>query len=506
MGRSIEQLLQGLNTRLPRLLRWSLGIVSVLLIVLFCTAAAQRVHAPFELEEHEGYAVESIGQIADGGSLYPAPSFTFVPYLYAPGYYYAAAAVVRAVHHNGFSVARSVSIASTLGAFVMIFLLVWRETKSWLPSIAAAALYAGAYPLCESWFDVARLDSFYVLALLCAIYATRWMHPVIAALFWVAVVQVKQPMLPVALIMLCWDWRRVRRTLSGLLTFFLGFAATIAIATKITSHWYGFYAFTVPRAVSWMVLRPLVLFPFSNLFAPFGIACLLLVSAAWLIFANGVSRVPRFYLFSSSLFLLTWVQMGHTGSSVNVLMPMYALLGVFFGFAIFRLQSLPLRGISELVILAAVVQLAGCIYNPGQWKGFPYADPASATALMSLLRATPGDVYVVWHPYYGLMANKSEHTDFNALNETLHGLPAAQADVLRASIASSLCQNTAALVVDDPDGVSTLGKLLHRGDGWNERFTEPRNIPGASPRFRPSWVAYAQGGSATGTACMQPAY
>jgi hypothetical protein len=511
MSGSVEQLLQGLSARLPRLLRWSLGIVSVMLIVLFCISAAERVRAPFELEEHEGYAVESIGQIADGGSLYSAPSFTFVPYLYAPGYYYTAAAVVRAVHHNGFSVARSISIASTLGAFAMIFLLVWRETESWLPSLAAAALYAGAYPLCESWFDIARLDSFYVLVLLCAIYATRWMHPVFAALVWVAVVQVKQPMLPAALVMLCWDWRRVGRTLAGLFTFSLVFAATVVAAMKITSHWYGFYAFTVPRAVSGMILRPLVLFPFSKLFAPFGIACILLASAAWLIFANGISRTARFYLFSLSLFLVTWVQMGHTGSSVNVLMPMYALLGVLFGFAIFRLQSLPWRGMPELVMLAAAIQLAGCIYNPGQWKGFPYADPASAAALMSLLHTTPGDVYVVWHPYYGIIANKPEHTDYEALKETLQGLSPTQADALQTSIASALCENTTALVIDAPDGpdvpdsVFALGALLHRGDGWNKRFTEPHIIPGANPHFRPSWVAYAQGGSTAAMACMQPA-
>ncbi len=493
----------GLRAQLPRLLRWAPGVVATMLIVLFCISAAQRVRSVLEFEQHEGYAVETVGQAAHGGSLYPAPSVTFVPYMYAPGYYYTTAEVVRLTHQDGFVVARAVSIASTFGAFAMIFLLVWKETRNKLAALSAVGLYAGAYPLCQAWFDIARVDSFYVFVVLCAIYATRWLHPVLAALVWIAAVQSKQPVLPVAFVMLCWDFRlHARRTVAGLLTFVVGLGVVIAVATHLTGPWYSFYMFTVPRAVADILLRPLALFLFSYLFAPFGITCVLVAAAASLVLRSGVSRVAGFYLTSLSIFLITWYEMGHDASTFNVLMPMCAWLGVLLGLAIARLQRLPWPGMTEIVMLGVTIQLAACIYNPGQWKASPNSR-ASAAALLTLLRRTPGDVYVAWHPYYGMLAGKPERTDFNALEDTLRGLKPAQADTLRASIADSLCRGTTALVLDGPDGVSQLGNLLHRGEGWNHRFTQAAIIPGVDLTFRPAWIAYARGGDAAVPACIQ---
>ena len=86
------------------------------------------------------------------------------------------------------------------------------------------------------------------------------MHPVIAAGLWILSFQTKQSILPVALVMLCYDWRNVRRTVMGVTTLIVGAAGSVAWLNHATQGWYSFYVFVVPKANSDIKLRTLAVF------------------------------------------------------------------------------------------------------------------------------------------------------------------------------------------------------------------------------------------------------
>ena len=197
--------------------------------------------------------------------------------------------------------------------------------------VAGAALYLSLYRECQGWFDLGRVDAFYVMMTLLALWVTRKAHPVVAAIFWVLAVETKQPILPVAVLMLCHDYRRVGRTVAGLLVFFVGVAVSYGLINRATGGWYSLYILREPKANAALLLRPGFTFLPENVLAPLGIACLVLAAAVLLVPGRWGSRATRFWVTAvGSTVLLTWYQMMHNGSSVNVLMPMYAVLAAAF--------------------------------------------------------------------------------------------------------------------------------------------------------------------------------
>jgi hypothetical protein len=178
---------------------------------------------------------------------------------------------------------------------------------------------------------------------LLAMYATRWWHPVIAALLWTLAFQTKQSILPAAFVMLCFDFgmhrRRLQRTLTGVLVLALGAAGTMLWLNHATGGWYSFYVFTVPAANADLLLRTAALFLPGDLLRPLALALIVIVAAALFTRPAWHSHAARFYLAACFLVPLFWWIRTHSGSTVNALMPIYALVAVLFGIALARLLS-----------------------------------------------------------------------------------------------------------------------------------------------------------------------
>ncbi len=62
-------------------------------------------------------------------------------------------------------------------------------------AFAAAGLFAACYPAVDGTYDMGRVDMLAIFFVLCALYATRRMHPLFAALLWVCAFQTKQGVL-----------------------------------------------------------------------------------------------------------------------------------------------------------------------------------------------------------------------------------------------------------------------------------------------------------------------
>lgn len=405
-------------------------------ILLFLIAGIRRLHYPYLLEQLEGPMLLAAERVAHGLPIYMRPNFTFIPYMYAPAYYYVSGWMVRWLGASFFPL-RLLSLLSTCGSFTVIYFFVLFETtgtlrRRHLASLAAAALYAAMYPWTREWFDLARLDSFYILLLLLALLCTRRLHPVLAAAAWTLAFLAKQTILPLGLLMLCWDWKRPRRMLLGTGSFLLMAGTATRLLDHTTHGWFWFYAFTVPHANADLLVRPLVFFLPSQVLAPFGIA-LLVTALAWGRTSNGLrgktidanaAPVKNFYMLAGfSTLALCWFLQGHAGATNNTVMPFYAVFAVIFGISFWRLDAWLAqktgREPARILLLAAVgLQLISWVYNPHDMVAQP-ALVTSHDALATWMRSLPGDVFFPASPYEAVRAGKNWHPDIPALHDAL---------------------------------------------------------------------------------------
>ncbi|HEY0306935.1 MAG TPA: glycosyltransferase 87 family protein [Acidobacteriaceae bacterium] len=482
---------------LVRVLRVGIAAVSSLVILLFLYTALRRLHYPYELEQLEGYMFLSSLRVFHGQSVYPHPSLAFIPYMYPPGYYYAAAAIGKLMGMS-ISALRMTSILSTLGCFAAIYALVWTEVRKHLPAIAAAGLYASCYTICQEWFDLGRLDSFFVLLVLLAMFATRRMHPVIAALLWALAFQTKQSILPVAFVMLCCNWREIRRTLAGVITLALAAGGSVLWLNRATQHWYSFYVFTIPKANADIKLRAAFIFWPTDLLRPLALALIVIVAAILFTRPSLQSRATRFYLTSASLIPLFWWIRTHSGSTVNSLMPVYALLAILFGIAWSRLMdvaaSIPTAFTQPallLLLFAVFSQEAAGIYNPGDYLP-PASTRASIQAVVAQVQSLPGDVYVSEHPYYAWLSGKPAHADLVSLHDAMRAATPARTE-LRTEMETAIEDHAfTAIVLDQPasgEQMDTiLGKEWTKTHDWRSEYTLQQNITGVVPQTKPNWI------------------
>ncbi|MGC1918256.1 MAG: hypothetical protein WA682_00075, partial [Acidobacteriaceae bacterium] len=299
-----------------------LALTALLPIALFLAAALGRLRSAVPLEQLEGSMLLAAERVAHGQPIYVRPNFTFIPYMYAPAYYYVSGWAVRLLGPR-FLALRLISLLSTCASMAVIYLFVFLDApgtrgRRHLAALAGAALYAAAYPWTREWFDLARLDSFYILLLLLALLSTRYLHPILAAMVWTLAFLAKQTIFPVALIMLCLDWKRPRRLLLGVGSFLLMTAVCSRLLDHATNGWFWFYAFTVPHANADLLLRPAVFYVFSQWIAPFGVA-LLIIAIAWVWARPSLASFrTRFYLLAAvTLFGLCWFLQAHGGATAN---------------------------------------------------------------------------------------------------------------------------------------------------------------------------------------------
>ena len=486
--------------RAERWLRVLVVAVAVFVILLFVVTALERMRYPYELEQLEGYNFLCALRVFHGQPLYPRPSLAFVPYMYPPVYFYVSAGLGR-VMGMSLTTLRAVSTLSTLGCFGMIYVVVWRETRQYLPAIAAAGFYAGCYTLCDGWFDLGRLDSFFILTVLLAMYATRWWHPVWAALLWTLAFQTKQSILPAAVVMLCfelgferWQWQR---TLTGLATLTVGAGGSVLWLNHATQGWYSFYVFTVPGANADLLLRRLVMFWPIDMLRPFALPLLVMAAAVVLRRPSLGSRATRFYITAGSLVPLYWWVRLHNGSSSNALMPVDLLLAILFGLALARLlgwcaqaaqpgQMERAQIATLLILLAALLPLAARIYNPHDDR--PTAEDRQAMdAVVAAVRDAPGEVYVAQHPYYSWLAGKPVQADMVSIQDAMRPVSPAH-DELKTQMRTALVNHRFSAILLDQVGSALILDRIVGGSEWRGDFPVQRYLLPAELEMRPDWI------------------
>jgi hypothetical protein len=447
---------------LSRLLHWFTVFLAVFLFALFLYAAVRRIGYPYEVEWIESNILVSVLRILHGQGIYVAPTLNYVPYLYAPLYLYASAAVTKlvGVGTHGYAGMRLVSIVATLGSCIAIYALVRTETRRRLPAIAAAGVFVGCYSVVGSFYDIGRVDSLFVFLLLCALLAQRRGHPIAAALLWVLTAQTKQTVLPLALLILCAEWQRPRRLLAALTTYIAAVTASIIVLNHATHGWYDFYIFHVAQGLP-VVWRQVALYFPTTVLEPLAVAWMVIAAALLLTRPRLQSAGVMFYAFVSiALIGGVWFVEGHRGSSVNAMIPVYAWTAVMFGVALARLldraEQVNAPHLELLALTAAAMQLMVLIYNPGRYIP-TRAQRAATDHFIAQLRSMPGDVYLIDHSYDAILAGKQPHAESQAMGAVLDAPTGAIGVQLRAEYAAAQREHRFSVVVSDsPQPADTI--------------------------------------------------
>jgi hypothetical protein len=443
------------------------AVVAALPVALFLRAAIGRLHYPFPLEELEGPMLLAAERIAHGLPLYVAPNIHFIPYMYAPGYSYVAGWLVRWMGGPGFLPLRLLSLLATCVSFALLYGMVLLEApkaESRRPvlrhaaALAAAGAYATAYPWTRWWFDLGRVDSFYVCLFLLAVFVTRLTMdrlPVVAAVAWLLAFLAKQTILPVGVVALCYDWRQPRRMLAGAGSLLVLAGISFLWLNHGTDGWFHFYAFSVPRANADLVLRPAVFYWPSVILAPYGVALALVLLAVLLTRPRWQDARTRFYAMTTGTVLaLCWFLQAHSGATANTAMPAYAMLSLLFGISLVRLDAyFAARGLEAArvaMLAAAVLPLVSWAYQPHDIIP-PRGLVDAHLRRVAWIRSFAGDIYEPEHPSEAIVAGKPWRPDAAALHDALAALPVEDRQALIARIRQT---------VDDPQHMDAI--LLER--------------------------------------------
>ncbi len=442
-------------------------------LLVYAWLALHRAGYPYELDWMEGGAVELVGRVLAGHSLYVAPSLRFVGWTYPPLYSWVSAAVAE-LTGLGFLPLRLVSIASSLVSLGALAWMVVRHSGDRVAGLVAAGSFAAAYKLSGAWFDVGRVDSFFLALTLVALVvgsSVRGLRGgvllgVVAFLAFFAKQSALVALLPVVGLLAL---TRPRAGIPALLTLIvLVLGSTLAL--DAASHgWYRFYVFSELAGQAWVSSSWVGFWRTDLLAHEWPLACLLFAAVVLTLRSGAGSgarsatgsgagggapwrerlRTPTAYHVVAAIGLLAaaWVSRLHTGGYLNVLLPAYAATALLAGLACARLRRAgPLPGVLAAGIVA--LQIVLLAYPVG--AQLPTAADRSAGAeLLARLRTLPGPVLVLRHPWYATLAGKGSFAQAEGITDVLRSHSPRGARALRASLPHALDADRIRTVVLD---------------------------------------------------------
>lgn len=430
-------------------------IAGVVAIVAFLFIALIRLWYPYELEWLESGILEHVGRLADGDSLYNAPSvaFTQLPY---PPLLFGIGAGLSSVFGVHFWVLRVISLVSILTAFWFIQRIVKRETTNAVVGFIATGLFAATFHVSGYWFDVAKPDSLFLALTLAAIFTARkadsWKAAAGAAVVITLAVFAKQTavfvLAPMGIYLLATKWRV---GIAYLATSGVLLGGITLLLNAITNGWYNFFVWELLFQHDIVEANKTRFFTHDLL--PFWPVALLILSAAPQLLRRERLWMTGFY--SSVIVGLTagsFTSRLHSGGAENVLMPVFAAAAIAAGLSLGVILQKPKR---TLLVLGAsilcVMQFVFLRYDPN--TQIPTnADRIAGDQFIGWLKTIPGDVWVVDHPSYALMAGKPSFAGEGSMEDVLRGKTPEAKTLLDASIATAIHdKHFSAIVLDGPE-------------------------------------------------------
>ncbi|HKO49889.1 MAG TPA: glycosyltransferase family 39 protein [Polyangiaceae bacterium] len=483
-------------------------VASVVPLARFVQVALLRVGYPFDLEWCEGGTLAHIRVVLAGQHIYREPSLEFTPYLYPPLYYYVSA-LPSLVFGAGHFAPRLVSLLSILGCFVLLGRWVRDETDDPVAGLAAVGLLCATYQLTGYWFELARVDAFFLLLIFGSHMTARTAKtPARAATVGVLIAAAcftKQLGIPLALPpLLLLSMRSLRLGMiaagvSGALVLVTGLAFYIS-----SDGWFLYYVLDLPSRHEIEIARfwpSLQTFFLSNTF-PMTLAGVTIVCGV----TFGRRRWKRWLfhaLFVGLACTTSFLPFLKSGGYPNGLIPAYAALALASGIGLGILRRSQIRSalgsIGPRLAAAAVllIQFAVLDYDPK--PALPSeADLQANKEVIARLSALQKPLFVTGSSFYTIAAGgENVMTDTMGLIDIIKG-GGPQAKKLDAVLSEAIHRHRFKTIVLDraagflPENIVSLirqeyvpqGSVLH---GLPPDVIWPRS--GASVRPDSVWVA-----------------
>lgn len=488
---------------------------AVLYIFIFCVIAVSRISYPYELEWMEGSSVDHVRRILSGLQLYVEPDLQFVPFIYTPLYFYVSALFSKLLG-IGFFPLRMVSFLSSFGCFVILFLFVRRETNSLECGMLSAGLYAATFRIGGSWFDIARVDSLFMLFLLSGIYFLRSKpsntNLVLAGILTSLSFLTKQSALFVAIPLSIYCLRCLpklaRWVYPGTFLFLTG--STTLLFQWISGGWYYYYIFDLPSQhyFKWEMLYA---FWTEDLLSHLSVALAVsLLFLTYKVYERRSNDFAFFFLLFVGMVGSSWLSRLHSGGYNNVLLPAYAIITLYFSLGIHILlpsicsksSDNKTRSIhsdshfgpskrllyQHFTIILCILFFASLFYNP--LDDVPgKTDVDAGDAFIRSLEAIEGEVLVLSHGFLPSLAGKKTHAHAMAMWDVLRGTDQSVANKLRTTIENAIHNKQFEAIVTNGPLMFALGEfeenyILERVLFDNDRVFWP--VTGA--KTRPNWL------------------
>lgn len=471
-------------------LKYVLAAAAVGYLAMYLFVALSRLAYPFSLEWMEGGAVDHVRWILAGRPLYGRPTLEFVAYAYTPLYYYLGAAVAY-VLGVWLMPLRLISFLASLGCLAVIYLWVRRETGAAFFGLLSAGMFAAMFRAGGAWFDLARVDTLFLLFLLLALYTLPWMassaalgaEPVdapaarrherawlassaAAGLWLVLAFQTKQTALVVALPLMAYALAvHGRRATAFVGVAGLGTAGSVWALNSLYGGWYNYYVFDLPRRHSivphmwldfWLVDIFLALFVVSLVTLAFGIG--LSLAKPGQDSGSGKRRLWFYVAAFAGMLAASWGSRLSDGGYNNVLLPAYAMLSVGFGLGVHQLLAWTARWRAPRGSMANCYLFLLCLIQFLTLRYDPLAQIPSRADLDSGYRAIQqiaqleGDVFIPYCGGLSAMAGKLPYASAMGLFDVIgwdRRSEAAQA--LSAEVRRALTERRfGALILNEP--------------------------------------------------------
>jgi 4-amino-4-deoxy-L-arabinose transferase-like glycosyltransferase len=485
--------------------RYLLLSVAIYFIAVYLILAFLRIRYPFELEWMEGAYVDHVVRILSGEKLYVSPSLEFIPFIYTPLYFYVSAAV-SSIIGVGLLPLRLISLISSFGCFLLIFLFVKKETGSGLWGILASALFAATFRASGAWFDVARADSLFLFLLLAGTYWIRFRDS--SRSYVIAGVLVSLSFLTKQVALIIFLPMAVYCVLSnrGRSIYFIGtVVGMVGVSTYLLNWihdgWYNYYVFHLPR--QHLIVKSMYIdFWTKDIVSTLPVACMI---SLLFVFAQIVISNKKNYLFYSliSMGMLggAWLTRLRLGSYDNVLIPAYAVLSILFGLGIHRAFELIVGGsaikrkvIEAGIYLVCITQFSLLVYNP-QAQIPTRTDLEAGRGFIDTMARLPGDILVPYHGYLPTLAGKRSYAHDVAVNDVLNDTDSRVAAELLEEIKRAVREKSFNAILLDQPWFLEFTERYYRAD--RALFASPDVFwPATGKRTRPQLVYVPKNGNA----------
>jgi 4-amino-4-deoxy-L-arabinose transferase-like glycosyltransferase len=443
--------------------QWAMGIAMLAVIVHFASVlfiVFSRINYRYDLEWMEGASLVQVYRIYTGQGLYLQPSLEYIPLIYPPLYFYLAAALFK-IMGIGFLPLRLISFASTVGSLVVIYYAVKDKTTSAVIGLVAAGSFVATFKLGGAWFDIARVDMFFIFLSLAAVYflgKQTVVNSIISGILFSLAFLTKQTALPIF----------IAAAVSTLLLFrkqtipFVGSFAILTLLTYFylntsTQGWYRYYILTLPaiHQIKWSTTL-------TALQSGFEVDAIVIIVGFVPLFL-GIRQIltdkmqQYYYLAVIGILATSVLARINRGAYVNTLVPAYAGLSILFGLGIgwlvkhFEYPRINKSLFQTVLWLAIAAQFALLEYNPVQQIP-TQADRRAGDALVAELQSVPGDVLIPYHNYLSLFAGKKINFHMVAFDE-IRGRYSKKQPELKDVLQEFRATSFSLLIMDVPDNL-----------------------------------------------------